>query len=105
MGIRQVIGNLVQTPPTIEFFCDCYHYETYTTVSHDGNHHPRHDTHTRAITTYTERVFFPYYSARDVSGLFELNKSREAAMGKVYVKLELIPEINFDDTLSYMDYE
>ena len=32
-GIRQVIGNLVQTPPTIEFYCECYHYETYTTIS------------------------------------------------------------------------
>ena len=31
-GIRQVIGNLVQTPPTIEFYCECYHYETRTVV-------------------------------------------------------------------------
>ena len=127
-GIRQVIGNLVQTPPTIEFYCECYHYETYTTISSPpkkggsrksggskgrsgggkrggGGHHPRVTKHTRKVTTWRETAYFPYYSARDVSGLFELNNSREAAMGKVYIKLELTPEINLADEVSYMDYE
>ena len=130
MGIKQVIGNLVQTPPTIEFYCECYHFETYTTISsppkkggskksggkkghsrggnvgkRGGGHHHRVTKHTRKVTTWRETAYFPYYSARDVSGLFELNNSREAAMGKVYIKLELTPEINFADELSYMDYE
>ena len=111
-GIKQVIGNLVQTPPTIEFYCECYHYVTYTTVSSPpkkggsrksggkkgpiggggggrggGGHTPRVTKHTKKIVTWRETAYFPYYSARDVSGLFQLNNSREAAMGKVYIKL------------------
>ena len=134
-GIRNIMTNLVQTPPTIEFYCECYHYETHTVVysppkkgggrkgggarkaprpagghrtggaHRAGGGHHRVSRQTRRITTYRETAYFPYYSSRDVSGLFEINNSREDAMGKVYVKLELNPEINFADELSYMDYE
>ena len=70
-----------------------------------GHHRPRTRTVTKKVTTHTETVHFPYYSARDVSGLFQLDNSREKMMGKVYIKLELSPEINFADSVSYMDYE
>ena len=129
------MANLIQTPPTIEFYCECYHYETRTVVysppkkgggrkgggprkvsrpsgghrtggaHRTGGGHPRVSHQRRRITTYRETAYFPYYSSRDVSGLFEINNSREEAMGKVYVKLEINPEINFADELSYMDYE
>ena len=129
------MANLIQTPPTIEFYCECYHYETRTVVysppkkgggrkgggprkvsrpsgghrtggaHRTGGGHPRVSHQRRRITTYKETAYFPYYSSRDVSGLFEINNSREEAMGKVYVKLEINPEINFADELSYMDYE
>ena len=130
-GIKNTLANLIQSYPTITFFCECYHYET---VMHSppkkgggkksggkksgggikkgggGGLKSRgggHTTHTskRKRVTWTETVYFPYYSARDVSGLFQLNNSREQAMGKVYIKLELSPEINFADELTYMDYE
>lgn len=116
-GIKIIMSSLVQTHPVIEFYCECYHYG----ISHVRYNPPkkggrgkrgrrggkRHGVRTkrRRITTYTETAIFPYYSARDVSGLFQLNKSREATMSKVYIKLELTPEINFADELSYMDYE
>ena len=132
LGIKNIMANLIQTPPTIEFYCECYHYETRTVVYSPpkrgggrkggskkrggkgsrpaGRHRAgggRRRVRTRRvkITTYTETAYFPYYSARDVSGLFQLDNSREKAMGKVYVKLELTPEINFADELSYMDYD
>ena len=136
LGIKNIMANLIQTPPTIEFYCECYHYETRTVVhspprkggggrkgggsrkaskpaakhKKGGAHkksggHRRVSHQTRTITTYRETAYFPYYSSRDVSGLFEINNSREEAMGKVYVKLEINPEINFADELSYMDYE
>ena len=129
MGIKNIMQNLIRTPPVIEFYCECYHYETRVVrysppkrgggggggrrgggggkrTGGGGSHHTTR-THVRRerIVTYRETADMPYYSARDVSGLFELNKSREAAMGKVYVKLELTPEINFADELTYMDYE
>ena len=138
-GIKNIMANLIQTPPTIEFYCECYHYVTRTVYysppkrrggrkgggkksggkksggvhkarkpagghRSGGRHHGvRHER--RKVTTYRETAYFPYYCARDVSGLFEINNSREQAMGKVYVRLELTPEINFADELTYMDYE
>ena len=126
-GIKNHLGNLIQTPPEIQFYCECYHYETrvvrYNPPKRGGKkrsvgrksggrsrgtskrRRTRTRTQRRRVTTWTETVTFPYYSARDVSGLFELKNSREEAMGKTYVKLELNPEINFADNLSYMDYE
>ena len=115
MGIKNIMAHLVQTPPTIEFYCECYHYSNVRSPfsppprkgggrkRSGGKHHSRNRR--RKIVTWRETVYFPYYSARDVSGLFELNKDRDATMNKVYIKLELIPEINFADELSYMDYE
>ena len=47
----------------------------------------------------------PYYSARDVSGLFYLNCDEAIVKKKMYIKLELNDEINFADEISYMDYE
>lgn len=130
IGIKNIMQNLIRTPPVIEFYCECYHYETrivrYSPPKRGGGGRRgggggrksggtrggrkrggNHGTRTRRerVVTYRETADMPYYSARDVSGLFELNKSREAAMGKVYVKLELTPEINFADELTYMDYE
>ena len=121
-GIRNLLESLIQSFPTISFYCQCYHYETYTTRhspprkgggrksrggkrSGGGRRGHHTTTHRRRVVTWTETVYFPYYSARDVSGLFQLNNSREQAMGKVYIKLEINPEINFADEIYYMDYE
>jgi hypothetical protein len=144
-GIQNQYGMLVQTPPVIEFYCECYHFEKSTVRynppkkggarksgkakksvgvkktgatsnrtaasnkrvggNRSGGRNTRTTTTTRRVVTHRETVSFPYYSARDVSGLFELKNSREEAMGKTYIKLELTPEINFADNLSYMDYE
>ena len=57
------------------------------------------------IVTWKEDCYLPYYTSRDVSGLFQLNKSEAESKGKRYIKLRLIPEINFADEVSYMDYE
>ena len=106
--IKSTIEVLIQTPPVIEFYCECYHYGYRRATFHPpkrrgGRGHRSHHHHRkRKIVTYSETASFPYYSARDVSGLFELNNSRKDA---VYIKLELIPEINFADELSYMDYD
>ena len=126
-GIKNQYGILVQTPPVIQFYCECYHYVT-TTVRYNpprksggrrrggggrksggrrtgGGRRSRTRTRTRKVVTHRETVTFPYYSCRDVSGLFQLKNSREEAMGKTYIKLELLEEINFADNISYMDYE
>ena len=46
---------------------------------------------------------FPYYSSRDVSGLLELNISKNSFKDKAYAALEIQEEINFADEISYLD--
>ena len=60
---------------------------------------------TKKVISHEEKVDFPYYCARDVSGLLELNAKKEETMGKFFIKLEIIPEINFADELTYLDYD
>ena len=104
-GMYQKMGVHFRTPPEIKFHCECYHYETqhYTTRDKDG--HVQHHTRTVKRVTYTETYVFPYYSERDVSGLFYLNCDAAHIQKKNYIKLELREEINFADAISYMDYE
>ena len=142
-GIRNLMQILVKTPPTIGFWCECYHYVSrvvnvrapprrgggsrghshFGGVGSRGHSHiggfgsrghshfgRRHQGlarrgHTTRIVTWQENVFLPYYSARDVSGLFEIQDDKNSATGKAYVKLEILPEINFADSITYWDYE
>ena len=104
-GIYHKMGKYFQTPPVIRFHCECYHYETRTYYTRDKNGH-RHTHKTRVrVTTYTETYNLPYYSERDVSGLFYLNCDKAYAQKKRYIKLKLKEEINFADAISYYDYQ
>ena len=99
------MGTFFRSPPSIIFDCQCYHYEIvhYSTRDSKGNehYHTRHDK----VVTYSESYSMPFYSARDVSGLFYLNCDEALVKKKLYIKLELQEEINFADEISYMDYE
>ena len=59
----------------------------------------------KQVISHQERVDFSYYCARDVSSLFELNTTKEKVVGKFFIKLEIIQEINFVYELTYMDYD
>lgn len=104
-GMYEKMGRNFQTPPEIRFHCECYHYETrhHTRTNKDGK--TEHYTTRERVTTYTETYSLPYYSERDVSGLFYLNCDRAYVEKKFYIKLELKEEINFADAISYYDYE
>ena len=104
-GMYEKMGIHFRTAPKITFHCECYHYEThhYTTRGKDG--HVHHHTRRVRRTTYTETYELPYYSERDVSGLFYLNCDKAYIEKKHYIKLNLKEEINFADAISYMDYE
>jgi hypothetical protein len=101
----ETMGTFFRSPPSIIFDCQCYHYEIvhYSTRDSKGNehYHTRHDK----VVTYTESYSMPFYSARDVSGLFYLNCDEAFVKKKLYIKLELQEEINFADEISYLDYE
>ena len=69
-GIYQKMGIHFQTPPEILFHCECYHYETRTHYTTDSKGHRHRHTERVRVTTYRETYSMPYYSERDVSGLF-----------------------------------
>ena len=104
-GIYEKMGDNFRRPPIIEFKCECYHFETqhHTRKTSDGK--TEHYTTQRKVVTATGHETVPYYSARDVSGLFLLNCDKAILHRKNYIKLELEEEINFADAISYMDYE
>lgn len=104
-GMYEKMGRNFKTPPEIRFHCECYHYETrhHTRTNKDGK--KEHYTTRERVTTYTETYSLPYYSERDVSGLFYLNCEKAYVEKKHYIKLELKEEINFADAISYYDYE
>ena len=99
------MGSLFRAHPNITFHCQCYHYEIihYTSRDKDGKIH--HETRREKRITYTDSYSIPYYSSRDVSGLFYLNCDEAYAKKKCYIQLKLKEEINFADEISYMDYE
>ena len=99
------MGSLFKTHPNVTFHCQCFHYEIihYTSRDKDGTTH--HHTSREKRITYSESYSIPYYSSRDVSGLFYLNCDEAHAKKKFYIKLKLKEEINFADEISYMDYE
>ena len=103
-GIYEKMGELFHTPPEITFKCECYHDsdEENIRADPDGTHS---NELTKKIISYNESYKFPYYTARDVSGLLNLDFGTSNAQKKYYIKLELNEEINFADSISYNDYE
>ena len=98
------IGQLFRTAPTITFHCDCYHWEERVEHYKDAEGHDQTRTNKVKITTHTDSFSMPYYSCKDVSGLFYLEADKAARNSKVFIKLHLKKEINFADPISYSDY-
>ena len=98
------MGELFRTAPTITFRAVCYHYETRHHTYKDSNGHTQHRTERVRVDTHHDSMNMPYYSARDVSGLFLLDIDRANANKKAFIKLHLQKEINFADSISYADY-
>ena len=96
-AIYDRMQRIFSTHPEIIFHCECFHYQYRRTQ--DGKHYKER------VTTYREDYSMPYYSSRDVSGLFLLNCNKEIVKNKSFIQLELLKEINFADNISYMDYE
>ena len=74
-GIYEKMGTLFQTPPDIILECKCYHDSNEENTEARPNGTNSHEL-TREIISYKESFKFPYYTARDVSGIFNLNLGR-----------------------------
>jgi hypothetical protein len=90
--------------PEIKFHCECYHKRRNRIVRKDsqGREDVRYEE--ERVTTYVDDYVMPYYSCKDVSGLFFLNIPEAQAKEKFFIKLSLGLEINFADAISYSDY-
>jgi len=99
-GMYQKMRTYFSTKPELSLKCESYHMEERTTTDERGS-----NTTYVKVVTYSESLSFPYYSGRDVSGLFYLNCDKGIIEKKKYLKLELIVDVNFADAVSYMDYE
>lgn len=95
---------LFKTAPVITFSAQCYHYETRYDAYRDNLGHIKTREIKEKVPTHFETMNLPYYSAKDVSGLFLLDIDKAAQAKKAYIKLNLKKEINFADAISYMDY-
>ena len=82
-GMYEKMGVIFRTPPEIRFHCECYHYVTRHYTTRDKNGHVHHHTRRERVTTYTETYSLPYYSERDVSGLFYLNCNEAMVRKKI----------------------
>ena len=107
-GIYQKVASYYRSYPVFQFYCECYHYELRKRVvktRHKGKTRTRTVTKRVRVTTHRERYDFPYYSERDVSGLFYLDCDSAYVSRKKYIELDVYDEINFADAISCYDYE
>ena len=104
-GMKEKMRRYFKTLPKIIFHGECYHNEHkfYTTTDKLGRVQQHHKT--VKVVTFIDDYEMPYYSERDVSGLFYLNCDEAKAKKKAYIKLKLKEEINFADAISIMDYQ
>ena len=103
-NMYEKMGRLFITPPVINFYAECYHYVTHHYTTRDKKGHTHRRSTTRKVVTYRDSYNLPYYSCKDVSGLFLLNSNEAEIKNKIFIKLNLKKEINFADTISYSDY-
>ena len=90
------MGGLFKQHPYIIFCCECYHYR---------HHRGRSGSSSRTrVVSRTSQKEMPYYSWKDISGLFNLDYENAKYANKPLIKLYLKPEINFADEISYYDY-
>ena len=104
-GIYEKMGNYFRTPPKIQFICECYHYEIKGENTLKINEVSISTPNKEKVVTFDETFDLPYYSERDVSGLFYLNCDEKYVKKKHFITLQLNEEINFGDAMSYMDYQ
>ena len=88
--IKNLIFTLIKTNPKIEL-----EYIMYRPMGNQSE----------LSKIGTTNVEFPYYCSRDVSGLLELDITKDSLKDKAFIALNIEQEINFADEISFMDYD
>ena len=103
--IYNKLKEIFSTAPVFKLSCECYHYEKGLEERKDQNGNIIKVEVTNKVTTFRCSEYFPYYSFRDISGLFKMDLNSDDLKNKNYIKLDLDTKIGFADTISCSDYE
>ena len=104
-SIYNKLKEVFSSAPTIKLSCTCYHFERHLEDRRDKNGNIITEEVERKVTTYNGSEYFPYYSFRDISGLFRIDLNSDIFKNKNYIQLNLDTIISFADTISYSDYQ
>ena len=104
-SIYNKLKEVFSSAPTIKLSCTCYHFERHLEERRDKNGHIITEEVERKIITYDGSEYFPYYSFRDISGLFKIDLNSDIFKNKNYIQLNLDTIISFADAISYSDYQ
>ena len=88
-GIYNILAKNFTQPPEINVDVRCYHSGGST-------------KHRRSVYTFKKKFIFPYYSWKDISGLFLLQQDKTKKYP--FLRLYLKSDINFADSISYSDF-
>jgi hypothetical protein len=89
----------------LQLSVSCYHFEKRLEQKKDKEGQNVEVEVQERVETYKERREFPFYSFRDISGLFKVDLDNEIYRNKTYIKLTLDTVISFADSISYYDYQ
>ena len=104
-SIYDKLKTIFSTPPNIKLSCECFHYERHLEERRDKNGNIITEEVERKNITYSGSEYFPYYSFRDISGLFKIDLNSDIFKNKNYIQLHLDTIISFADAISYSDYQ
>ena len=99
-SIYDKLGFYFKSPATISLNSVSYHW--YFQKNESGRGFKSGSK--RRVISSRDSFSLPYYSCRDISGLFFLSSEDSDLKGKKFACLELSAEVNFADSISYSDY-
>ena len=103
-GMYEKMKLYFQTPPKIQWTCECFHYETHNHARISPQGLDQYTSKAKVVSS-TEISKMEYYSARDISGTFKLDCDINLLNKKAYIKLELKANIECADPPTIRDYQ
>ncbi len=104
-NIYNYMSSLFYKPAFIDFYIECYHFETRIEYRRRSDKASIRTRNVR-VNTYDESYSFKYMTWRDVSGPFYLNTDEyKKHQGRVLVKLKLSLDIEFANDGTVSDFE
>ena len=104
-SIYNKLKELFSSSPVLQMSVSCYHFEKRTEEKKTNDGKIVQEEITERVDTYSEKRYFPFYSFRDISGLFRVDLNNEIFRNKTYIKLTLDTVISFADSISCYDYQ